>query len=1236
LGVNKGSVLAETINQTIKLINIEIPSETSKIDVNEEFNKEIDEIDSSWQNIKEDDKDKNFYILNGKRYKRVTTVINDFRSGDNNTPLEERRADALWQNGKISKDSKLVTDIGGQTLNYEEYKQALKARFDDAILKGDIIHAIIEYNLINDPIKKEKLADEIRDKSEQLGGFFRFGWVTENIQNIIENSDINIYKKLPNGNPLPDEMKDKIKTEFSIGSEELGIAGTIDVLVEHPDKTFSIIDWKTGAKFNNQYVFSDLIKFAGKNFDINDTPRNRAKLQIMLYAFLLKVNKPDARFKNLKAIWLASEVHAKNKDNQASVEVVDYLAAIEAYFSQKAVDPNTGKTFEQLKKQILKTSPNAFNPSEYISLPRNVLEEKEESGLSNLELLEKKKAKLQILVNQYTDENRPVQNKEQISKLTKDILMLESSAKSNFEEDSLNIISGTTRWLGTLDDTNSPIIQAYRESWNRSKESAQREFDYKMNKFRKLLLPVYNDYLKRKGLSAVKSLTANKFVPINYEELYGKFWKERNNGDYYYRDFVTSSDSEWNSLSENEKRLMTYMQHEFASYFDKNGVMNKVITKENGYNKTVLDIFNKNKKQPFVYNSSFAPRIPITKEEIGFRQLFTADGLKLALAKRFSSFLDDAYEGHDQEEYGLPVKYLGNAYVNSSDNYTKNLEIIFDKFSRSMINKRHMDDIYSLGRGIQYFLRLRESRQPMFKNTIGFIDDHMTMGLLNKRKDLTWMRRKIQIGTLKSKDGIELPFHLDFGRILLGLKSAVSAPIMWLKPIQGTRNGIFISMITAKDSIKGSISENIFGIDGTNVDFGVTDLAWAEKEYLKMVADQATGKLRQNKTFLLAKKFRYLPDNFDWATNSSDLLTTKNKIISESSMYMFHTIPEEWTSYLIMLAQLRRMKHNKTGKSIFDSYEVRQFKNKDNDTFKIDENGEPIYEVVWTAPSRGRIKKLGSENEYEDLNELNFNEINKLKKVYTRMHGGYRQEDRSAIEAYTLGKVALQFRKFMPQILLTAFKSSGEDSSLGKYVQTGTLENGDAVMEWVSRMNEGRMLVIGKTLANYISALLFWRNKRAFSDYSWENLPDEKKQHIIDGSTTLILYLAMIAGWISVFGDDDDDDSLKKHSRYVIDNFAQQYDPKDMLKNFEKTGVVVTKSLSTYKNLLEVAYSTGMLGLGYEDIALTRDGRLRGSASLMRDTPFAASLYDIIRFNENLSDKKIDDLIGTKDMIKLR
>jgi len=243
------------------------------------------------------------------------------------------------------------------------------------------------------------------------------------------------------------------------------------------------------------------------------------------------------------------------------------------------------------------------------------------------------------------------------------------------------------------------------------------------------------------------------------------------------------------------------------------------------------------------------------------------------------------------------MKYLGSDYSNSSDNYSINPEIQFDKFVRNSILKEELEEVYAYGKGIQLYLNndpenLDEQGKPMLTNTMEYLKTALDMQVRG-RKQLKVPGDFIQRNgsVIRTGDGQRI-YMIDWAKVLRTLKSAASAPIMWLKPLQGTANGIFTYMYTLKEAIKNDMLRqkrigNFIGIDGDDAMF---------------------GRIKDNKMYRLAKHLNYMPDSFSRSSDYSDYVTTRNKIFSSSTMYMFHSLPEEAIALITMTAQLKSMK----------------------------------------------------------------------------------------------------------------------------------------------------------------------------------------------------------------------------------------------------------------------------------------------------------------------------------------
>lgn len=1173
----------------------------------------------------------------GKLYKRITDIneglaalVTGIKTNFKFKTIGEASAYNYWDKYKIDPEIELSTDVmNGSKINKEDYIAAKNASIEDAKIKGTLLHKVIDAAIkINKGENVDSLKKEIRDIIQEKGmtSFVtRYGWITKvdesghpaNLARLMENVGINTFSK-----GIMQEHIDELESELKVASDLLGFAGTVDLLAKSYDGKFTIVDWKTGSNFDTGSIANRLFQFGRQQNDILDTPRNRARLQVVLYAMMLKLNNPDMQFKSLHTYWMGNERQAKNGDPKSEIAVRDYLDMIDSFFQQDGIfDEATGKTYKEIHEEMLKMSPDIFKISEYNGVSTQVFVDKQEISKPENELLEYYRNKLNTIINSVPNKQYYTSNqRQQISELTYKILELEKNPNTQFTE--TGDISGTTRWLGNLDDTSNGYIKTYKKILDQDRQKAMDEYYIKQRRFNRLLRPILEDYLGKKGMLTTDRAFFGALNNINTEKFWGKFYKTYERDGISYKGLVIEGTSEWNKLSSDEQRLLKYVQSEFKSVFQGEGNIwdRPAVTASEAYYKgmTVGQLYNFTKKSKFEYetfNETFLPTIPPTSEEIRERYgIFSKENFNFLKSKSITRFYEDNYEGWTDDTEALPFKYLGSTYIRNSGHHSLNLEKIFDRFMMNTINKKHLDHTYSIGKGLQIYLQMKSGdNQDMYRNTIDMLDDKLMLDILNRKKDFKFFRKSVRIGSRKDKQGNEYVEYLDINQLLRSLKSFISAPVMWLKPIQGTRNNIFIGMLNVKEAVKGSIADTgLFGIDGDEVDFTAKDLAFAYKEWANMQKDFLMQRHRQNKMWLLLRKFRYLPDNYDWATTSSDLLSQKNKIIDQSTLYMFHTLPEEWHAGMIMVAQLNRMKNQKTGKSIYDSYKVIEEGERDTNNNLISQTDyhRKEFSVVWDGGVRGVIQT--ATNEYKEITELDSQEINKLKRVYTNMHGGYRREERTAMEAYILGELFLQFKKYLPAVLKNAFRSKGTDSSLGYYKFTGKKENGEDVMEWIERMNEGRWRLLYRVFATYATLRTF--------DYS--ELSSQQKLQLLDAAITLSTWFGMVVAWGQYFDDTEDENSWKKISKFVLDNYSQQYNPYDIGRNLFQVPTTLSKSFKGVINLADLSIASGQYLIGDTDNALTQRGDLRGLTEVKRTTPIVASFYDLIKFIEG--DKEME------------
>ena len=529
----------------------------------------------------------------------------------------------------------------------------------------------------------------------------------------------------------------------------------------------------------------------------------------------------------------------------------------------------------------------------------------------------------------------------------------------------------------------------------------------------------------------------------------------------------------------------------------------------------------------------------------------------------------------------VPIRYIGSEDIIGDQLHTMSAEIAFKKFIDNLITKRELDDIVEWGAGLRTFMTFDANSPDQFKGYSKFVRDQILIQIFGGKQKFQITSKPIVI---KTKDKT---YTINQDQILRGLKYWSTITSMWLKPIQGTFNHALIIMLDTKDALKGTIARAV-GVPPENIDFTMKDLHRAEMEVFKLWKDQALGNQRENKLYNLAYKFQYLTDSYDYTIFRENLVAGGTKLFKESNMYFFHTIGEDHGNYSLLAAQLMHMKHPKTGKSIWDSY---------------DNYGN------WNAPSRGVTVDPGT-GETTELNELDSREITKLKRVSQRIHGSYRQEERSALELYALGQWLLQFKRYMPQLLNNLFQGGYKDSTAGYYKQVFDANgkpkriDGEDVFEFSERMQRGRLWVMLEILGS------LWGKGRAFND-----MDPEEQQQFIDLMMTATLMLSY--GTYVMTGYKDDDEKFwstnfgMRLNRLIVEDLTQNVNPMDAGRNLVTPLITVSKLYNGMQALGSFLVDGLILG------NRTQQGRIPGETTVRKYIPVLSMFAEFEKYIGN-------------------
>lgn len=1189
-----------------------------------------------------------------ERVNRITSnengMINAFTGNKPNdhSTIAEKKAKAIWDDKGLPKEKKLKI-VDDRLEDRDEYVKRETSWFQAGLIKGKILHKSLEkaYN----PQKADAINKEIEELYARIPhvpvGYYN--WVERYATKILNNAGI--Y-------PGDDDTSDKVFSEVKVVNKILKFGGTVDMMVVHSDSTRSYLEFKTGRSFNSKFT-NALLKYGDQEVEIIANARSRAKLQVMLYAVMTRMNNPEVRFRDLKVVWVPNKYQASRVDADASIEVDSYLNMIKQLLNDDKILADLGYTKEEiatLRKEI-KANSTLFDASYYSHSSNKSLDEEIVNEKDTKVILKRKLNRLNEIYSRIAYEKAlPEQDKRddsrffkkdkaqgidegaEVQQLWKDIRALQADPEMDFTDSENKDIGFLEKWIGNYSDVKNKNVSV----WKKIKDSAKREAELKSDmlrfRFKSLLDPVLKEYegthpslrMRREGRFSFNNYNANeifapflKFVPV---EGYASKRQE----------LIQKTDEQYNDLTDSQKALLDYMNELMEYYlFDPESVYNKSITtiNVNGVEKTVSSLdfmmLKQGSKAIKPYRGMF-PKVHKSYDEMRweagkgntFLGTFTKSYLKYYFKTQLTNFIEDTFEG-GMENTHLPVKFMGSVRMENDQNYSVNLAEAFDRFIMYSEYKSQMDVVYAAGKAMLYDMEIssiKANDPDRYSNTLQMINSKLMSDILNQKRlpNDALVKQKIRIGK-----------HLiSIDKIVIMLLKWTSSTVMWAKPISGTMNGVHAKLLLTRDATKGSIGKR-FGLDSV-VDYTARDVAFADAAYFGTTKgkdnkpdsgylyDAMMGNTRHNKLFLLSEHFKYLPDNFDFYRLPGKSLMKRNNLFSTSNLYLFHALPEEYISFTTMAAQLHHLKHptlknaDGSAKSIYDCYEV-----------VTDSNGQS--KIVWTGGTRG-YQRIGSGNATSlvELNELTAQEIAKMKKVYERVQGSYRKDESSMLEHYVLGRAVMQLKKYFPRILLNIVRGKVYETDLGYFKEVGEKKDGENIYEWIARANGSKWTAAAKGFA-YLATFNFSKYK---------TMDPEEKMHFIDACITATTLFISYSLYITAFADTDEDDELKRvWKMYLIDNYSQQYNPIDLLRTTKSIAIPVSaaKSINFAMSGSKLFLASIDYSLGNEDKAFTNHGDLKGWVEFRKGIPYAASYYDFIRRMDKM--KSVDDFFENHSTI---
>lgn len=1102
---------------------------------------------------------------------------------------EEKIANNIW--GKRDRTERLDTEEG--YLTWEEFVKKRQQRSVFGKDKGDMFHAIMEYEFsTRESDRRAALAKMIQIKNERAISDSVHDWLyTFNtsmtshgieLRNEARKNIRFIAEKVMKTNifdDIPAEDKDRIVMEVKVASQLLGIAGTTDAVVEHADGYLSLFDFKAGTNLNRQFLDEPLRFGRRAQFTITDNPRHRYKLQLMLYAMVIKINNPEAKFRNISLIHMPDEFTLYRGNNRTKVEVEPYLDMLRAFY--KSQPEIWGKLEQELGKERLD---QLFDPAEYdTSYSPDVIDDLEAQGWGpskEYTNLVNEIARLSFVTS--NDNDYLKKDKDELKKarhqLMKNMERLEEISKSVGGEN-LTLegagLSFMETWFGNIYDQTDPYIKHIRKVKSAAEKAARDEFDKVNQAFIAKFRPVYEQYLARKGKAFSKvPLVGNALNFTKYGDLYDFLYKKVKNseGELIKMEMnVTEEDfaKVGRVVSKEEKELAKFLNEYYKEWFSPTSYfMKKSIRAIDANGKEIwvspMEIQNgklgsrKDQRGPFKWKSGWIPKFARTWEEVTSRSHpynYSGRGSigKEVFLRGLTWHYENTFDEWDNTDEMIPMKGLGGLSIDESLNYTLDANEQFTRFAKSAIYKKHMDNVYGFARATKLYLQMKSEQEemPALENNVEFIKHIMDYQLLGKNQQRFGKGKFTKsrwFSIINGKDGKSF----SVVKLIQTMKGLTSGALMWLSTGGGTANGIFAYISTLKAGLSGSIfKRKILGTSSSVTDFTVKDMLMAHKEYKGYIEASLNGTLYKNKAWLMMQKLGFMPTFNPFRENRSAMIGTRNKFISKNSLYAFYSLPEEFVAMTIMIAQLRNMKMEVDGKqtSFWDMYELQQ---------SVDQEGNELWKVDWKKDAEGNPIARGVINkskdprlpDYQAVTELTPEEIDSMKYVYQLIHGGYRRDEHTKVEYYVMGGLFMQFRRYLPSILRNMFMSKGA-RALGNLEKVDTdkyyyaLKDGEIIpvlkeewdaklpelgpnatplelMEWRSRVSEGRfMLLFNVLLSKFVGLKAVQNPKNALTQFLHDhisNLDDYKWSELSEQQRAIMLDWAITWGtWVGMY-----------------------------------------------------------------------------------------------------------------------
>ncbi len=1103
----------------------------------------------------------------------------------------------LYEMRGLSTDTPLTVEQDGKKISFtfEELVEAKQKELKRQSVFGKMVHAYFNYALETDrdaELEALQLLIKLGEDYGVQGDILKSREIRpyrENLSRILKNAGLRFQVDENETVTNPDRMA----PEVVIVSKLLKIGTTADGIVQHYNGELSIVDWKTG-NIMSDYA-SPLMMAYGERWNINDSKLSRAQLEVVFRALMIKEKHPEAKFRDLMIVKV-------DKDGNSRVYKIDaepYLGMIGDFY--KATNP---EIYAQLQEKGLLEAKNYWGtPVELIRVYNSI------KGKPYEEQVQVVQEQLNDITLKYTKEE--LEGMEYLKKLraglTRALLELQKQPHVNLDEQGEDIDTFRGKFKNLSDISNRQVQTLHQIKMRRDAEMHKEMHALDME-HKKLVQAVLEEQ-NQPNVHIVRNIAK---VLVGGMLIYASPWLiptiflsshviDRIGGrnfdvwSFMWRESKDPARPGWflntSNVNPNTGEPLTDAQKAYRKFFVENvhGVWEEVMDKpyahtENGKAKMMYDLYNMPKK----LEADFIPRVMMDGKEAREH-----NGLKGQLQNWAKNHIMNFFhetEFGDGARGGVPVRYYGHtgSAIVEGGNHSFNAEKIFSMYMGAMLRKKYYDDLITLAEGTKNALEMARSDYggQKYKNLANWLNDQIYIQFLNQPLPSKLTARKVKVKVPESIGKIldiqPGTYEIEQEKLLRLVKSALSHSVMGFKIIGATFNGMLITITNMSQASTGLLGK-AFGIPPEDSMPTFKSVGGGFLEMRKYWKASLTGNLHNSKLWNIAKMTNWMPDNYDFAVGGDNLLSSARSDGFSSYAFMFNNFVESYGALWHLAMMLKSVKLVDVDGNTFTAWDA------------YDNEGN------WIKGVRGKVE-VGP-GVFKDLKELDASEWKNLKRAYEKLHGSYRKEEKTALEATIWGEFILQFKRYLPAYLKNLYSSPYKDITVGRYVMDPKAKRPDnvPVYKWEEEVMEGRYFALAGALM-----------AGAITPAKLKTLPKDRRKHIMMLLNTGLWFMLAMA----FLSPDDDEENTYAGWRWrrLIEDVTMGAKPLDVFHALEKPIVVLTRTSDLYEAFWD--YITGV-ATGKR----TRKGEIRGEKTLISSIPPFSHFYQL----QKMADQSAQD-----------